>query len=148
MRVALKLIITGILVFSLNPALADPPVDAPSTGVIANPQEKTNLGGDCRGFSDLPHISHHVPGTMNVQVRTICKGMTVSANGILTRISISNSPQIVTRSSSERNNVTINLSMPCVWKPGQPDILYLVSGVHTAGDRLPQFTRNFKRLKC
>jgi hypothetical protein len=45
-----------------------------------------NFGVKCEGKSDLPHISRHKPGTVNVQTRTTCPGKGVEITSRLTRI--------------------------------------------------------------
>jgi hypothetical protein len=106
-----------------------------------------SFGVKCEGQSDLPHISRHKPGTVNVQTRTTCPGKGVEITSRLTRISTGENYS-VTRSNQGNGRTTINVSMVCVWKKGMKNIRYEISSVHRLSDGKIGYTFNYNYLKC
>jgi hypothetical protein len=106
-----------------------------------------NFGVKCEGQSDLPHISRHKPGTVNVQTRTTCPGKGVEITSRLTRISTGENYS-VTRSNQGNGRTTTNVSMVCVWKEGMKKIRYEISSVHRLSDGKIGYTFNYNYLKC
>ena len=90
------------------------------------------LGKDCYGKSDFPHVSSHVPGTVNVVTRTICPGKFVTVQGTLYR-----KGWFIFRHSrsvygSGTGKAQINVALPCTWKPGMKAVHYWFAGAHQA----------------
>jgi hypothetical protein len=55
-----------------------PHVDAPATAELASGAVGTDLlAPGCYGQTDRPHLSIHVPGSVNVVGRTVCSGFVV-----------------------------------------------------------------------
>ena len=106
-----------------------------------------NFGVKCEGQSDLPHISSHKPGTVNVQTRTTCPGKGVEITSRLTRI-LKGKNFSVTKSNQGTGRTTINASLKCIWKKGAKKIRYEVSSVHRLSDGQIGYTYNFAELDC
>ena len=138
------LIITNLLVTSLSSAAADPP---PAPVEI---QDRIVIEG-CRLSSEKPHISEHVPGTVNVTGRTICKGISAGrylrVTVTLTRMDGGNSAP-VTKSRTGSEAVTVNVAMPCIWTRNQSVINYTVVTVHKMSNGKSTTTRNKAAIKC
>lgn len=108
----------------------------PSTESIATNTKfkQTYLTGvrilwNCTGKTDYPHISRHVPGTVNVQATIKCPGKDVVVALSLTRISLQGR-KTLTRSKSGNGSLTLNAALPCSWKNGPP-FRYVASAVYT-----------------
>ena len=106
-----------------------------------------NFGVKCEGKSDLPHISRHKPGTVNVQTRTTCPGKGVEITSRLTRI-LKGKNFSVTKSNQGNGRTTVNVSLVCVWKKGMKKIRYEISSVHRLSDGQIGYTFNYNYLKC
>ena len=106
-----------------------------------------SFGVKCEGQSDLPHISRHKPGTVNVQTRTTCPGKGVEITSRLTRI-LKAENLSVTKSNQGNGRTTINVSMVCVWKKGMKKIRYEISSVHRLSDGKIGYTFNYNYLEC
>lgn len=106
-----------------------------------------NFGVKCEGKSDLPHISSHKPGTVNVQTRTTCPGKGVEITTRLTRV-YKGTKLSVTRSNQGIGRTTVNVSLTCIWKKGTKKIRYEVSSVHRLSDGRIGYTYNFQDLEC
>ena len=106
-----------------------------------------NFGVKCEGKSDLPHISSHKPGTVNVQTRTTCPGKGVEITSRLTRI-LKGESFSVTRSNQGNGRTTVNVSLVCVWKKGMKKIRYEISSVHRLSDGQIGYTFNYNYLNC
>lgn len=125
-------------------ALADPPpgyVDIQDRLVIEA----------CIHTSEKPHISKHVPGTVNVTGRTICKGISsgrsLRVTVTLTREDGGNTLPI-TKSSSGVGAVIVNVAMPCIWKRKQSLIKYTITTTHKMSNGKTGKTRNKAELEC
>ena len=144
MRNVSILIITNLLVTSLSSATADPP---PAPVEI---QDRILIEG-CRLSSEKPHISEHVPGTVNVTGRTICKGISAGrylrVTVTLTQMDGGNSAP-VTKSATGSEAVTVNVAMPCIWRRNQSIINYTVVNVHKMSNGKSITTRNKAAIKC
>ena len=101
----------------------------------------------CEGKSDLPHISRHKPGTVNVQARTRCPGKYVEITTRLTRVQPSGNIS-TTHSKHGTGLVTVNASLPCIWKKGKKKIKYEVASVHRLWDGQIGYTYNYNYLEC
>ncbi len=105
----------------------------------------------CTMTTEKPHYSKHVPGTVNVTARTICKGIsagrTLRITITLTRLDGGNTPPI-TKSISGSGSVVVNVAMPCKWSSRQPDVEYTVRTVHKMSNGKTGVTGNGALLKC
>jgi hypothetical protein len=106
-----------------------------------------DFGVQCEGKSDLPHISSHKPGTVNVQARTTCVGKGVEITSRLTRIYKGTSSS-VTKSNQGTGRTTVNVSMKCIWKKGTQKIRYEIYSVHRLSDGQIGYTQNYRELAC
>lgn len=132
-----------ILISPQNSALADPPVpiDVPDKLQIEL----------CYLSSEIPHLSGHVPGTMNVSGRTVCKGISgsrvLSVKVTLKREFGAKSKEI-TKSARGTGSVIVYVSMPCIWKKGQPSIKYEVLTFHKLSSGKTALTGKVEYLEC
>ena len=105
----------------------------------------------CTLKSETPHISGHVPGTVNVTARTICKGISAGRHLRLTitllRKDGGNTPPI-TKSFNGVGSVIGNVALPCIWVRKQAEIEYIVTTVHRMSNGKSGTTRNGAVLKC
>lgn len=127
--------------------MADPP---PLPDDLFNLELLKNLfsfGVQCVGKSDLPHISRHKPGTVNVEARTVCPGKGVEITSRLTRIYLGTKYSI-TKSNQGRGRTTVNVSLKCIWKKGMKKIKYEIRSVHRLSDGQIGYTYNYNYLKC
>lgn len=132
---------------SSNPSLADPP---PLPDDLMNLELLKNLfsfGVQCEGKSDLPHISRHKPGTVNVQARTVCPRKGVEITSRLTRIH-SGTKVEVTKSNQGKGKTTVNVSLKCIWKKGMKSIRYEIKSVHRLSDGQIGYTYNYAEIEC
>ena len=140
--------ITVILtLISTQNSLADPPPFGDNFKNKAILEASIFFNSPCEGKSDLPHISRHKPGTVNVQARTKCPGKLVEITSRLTRVSPSGNYS-VTRSKKNAGLATVNVSMPCIWKKGMKKIRYEVASVHRLSDGQIGYTYNYNYLEC
>lgn len=136
-----------LLLSSSQVSVAEPPPlpeDILKFGPLKN---LFNFGVKCEGKSDLPHISSHKPGTVNVQTRTTCPGKGVEITSRLTRI-LKGESFSVTRSNQGNGRTTVNVSLVCVWKKGMKKIRYEISSVHRLSDGQIGYTFNYNYLNC
>jgi hypothetical protein len=84
---------------------------------------------DCTGKTDYPHISKHVPGTVNVEATIKCPGREVTIVLSLTRITLKGNKTSF-KSKIGNSKMTINASLPCTWKKGIP-FRYVASAIYT-----------------
>lgn len=142
-KVSIK-IVAIILLTSQPSAIADPP---PAPVEI---RDRIVIEG-CRLSSEKPHISDHVPGTVNVTGRTVCKGISagryLKVTVTLTRMDGGNTAPI-TKSKTGRETVTVNVAMPCIWTSRQSLINYRVVTVHMMSNGKSVTTRNKAAIKC
>jgi hypothetical protein len=105
----------------------------------------------CKLSSEEPHISKHVPGTVNVTGRTTCKGLSAGRNlrvtVTLSRKDGGNTTPI-TKSSSGVGAVVVNVSMRCIWSRKQKEIEYIVKTIHKMSNGKTGITENGALLKC
>jgi hypothetical protein len=106
-----------------------------------------NFGVQCEGKSDLPHISTHKPGTVNVQARTQCPGKGVEITSRLTRI-LPTGNFSITKSNQGTGRTTVNVSLKCIWKKGAKKIRYEIYSVHRLSDGQIGYTQNYHDLAC
>lgn len=129
-------------------ALADPPVTIDPEKVVPNKlSQRINFLGVCYGRSDFPHLSSHVPGTVNAQAYTYCPGKGVTVTSTLTR-TYAGAESMITRSKKGVGRVSVNLSFKCLWKPGQPRIQYALRSTHKLSDGSTGQTERTEKLKC
>lgn len=140
--------ISIVLIFSSTQfSMAEPPPlpeDILNLGPFKN---LFNFGVKCEGKSDLPHISRHKPGTVNVQTRTTCPGKGVEITSRLTRI-LKGKNFSVTKSNQGNGRTTVNVSLVRVWKKGMKKIRYEISSVHRLSDGKIGYTFNYNYLEC
>lgn len=143
MRKFTTLLVAIIFLPSQSSALADPPN-------ISDFQDRLTIEG-CKLTSEAPHISTHIPGTVNVTGRTVCKGVSAGRNlqvtVTLTRKDGGNSIPI-TKSSRGVGSVVVNVAMPCIWSRKQSDIEYIVMTIHKLSNGKTVTTENGAFLKC
>lgn len=148
-RKTIKIIaISLVLLFSSAQFSAAEPPPLPEDILNLGPLKNLfNFGIKCEGQSDLPHISRHKPGTVNVQTRTTCPGKGVEITTRLTRV-YKGTRLSVTKSNQGLGRTTINVSLACIWKKGSKKIRYEVSSVHRLSDGRIGYTYNFEDLEC
>jgi hypothetical protein len=139
-----KILFPLVLALSLPEAIyAEPPVSN-------NFQDRLVIEG-CRLTSEEPHISKHVPGTVNVTGRTVCKGISAGRNIRVTVTLIredgGNTPPI-TISSLGSGTVVVNIAMPCIWKSKQSLIKYTIKTTHKMSNGKVGRTSNKAELAC
>lgn len=140
-----SLVISSLLTFlSQSSAIADPP-----PGPIEI-QDRIVVEG-CKLSSEKPHISEHVPGTVNVTGRTICKGISAGrylrVTVTLTRLDGGRTAPI-TKSRTGSEAITVNVAMPCVWTSNQTAIKYNVVTIHKMSNGKSITTKNKAAIKC
>jgi hypothetical protein len=149
LRKAIKAIALSLIlsIAHSTTSMAEPP-PLPEDLFNLGPLENLfNFGVRCEGKTDLPHISRHRPGTVNVQARTSCAGKGVEITSRLTRI-LGGESFSVTRSNQGKGRTTVNVSLLCVWKKGMKKIRYEISSVHRLSDGQIGYTFNYNYLKC
>lgn len=110
--------------------------------------EKLILGSECWGRSDYPHISTHVPRTVNVIAETVCPGGIVSVRTTLSRHGWLFFREAASGSKTGIGSVRINVALKCKWKSGEPLIGYMVESVHRDESGASGVTRLHRFLKC
>lgn len=134
---------TTLLVVPTYFATAEPP-----TGTDVKSRLRVEL---CDHTSEVPHFSEHVPGTMNVSGRTVCRGTSktwkVSVRVTLIRDDGGNTLPI-TKSSSGNGKAVVFISMPCTRKKNQAKVLYTVTTAHKVPTGQTYYTENEARLAC
>jgi hypothetical protein len=136
------------LVLLQGSAIADPPVNnSPEKGIPIKLSQRVNFFGVCFGRSDFPHLSSHVPGTVNAQAYTYCPGQWVTVNSTLTR-TYAGGETMITRSKKGLGRATVNLAFKCLWKPGQPRIQYALRSTHKLSDGSTGETERKEKLQC
>lgn len=132
-----------LLVIGQNPVFADPPIPLePSDRLIIEA---------CILTSEKPHISGHVPGTVNVTARTVCKGISAGRHLKITITLVrkdGGNTLPITKSSTGVGSVVGNIAMPCIWVRKQAEIEYIVTTVHRMSNGKSGTTRNGATLKC
>jgi hypothetical protein len=140
--------ISVVLLFSsVQVSVAEPPPlpeDILNLGPFKN---LFNFGVKCEGQSDLPHISRHKPGTVNVQTRTTCPGKGVEITSRFSRLS-GGTKMSITKSNQGTGQTTLNVSMKCIWKKGTKKIRYEISSVHRLSNGQIGYTYNYAELEC
>ena len=101
---------------------------------------------DCTGKTDYPHISKHVPGTVNVEATVKCPGREVSIDLTLTRITLKGTTS-VHRSVLGNSKMTINVAMKCTWKKGAP-YRYVASATYREAGGASAIHQTFADLEC
>jgi hypothetical protein len=101
---------------------------------------------DCTGKTDYPHISRHVPGTVNVQATIKCPGRDVTIVLSLTRVSLEGNKTSY-KSKIGNSKMTINAYLPCTWKKGVP-FRYIASAVYTEASGAHATHVVYKDLYC
>lgn len=140
MRKLTTILITLFILSAQGSAIADPPVPTDFNERIAFP-------GECYGRTDTPHLSMHVPGTVNVLARTYCPKTGVSINSRLVRIY----QGIEVEKTASKNGiglVTVSISMKCIWKKGNPEIKYRIYSTHRLSNSRSGETKQEASLKC
>ncbi|MEY4023612.1 MAG: hypothetical protein RLZ23_573 [Actinomycetota bacterium] len=140
--------ITIVLLFSsAQVSVAEPPPLPEDILKLGPLKYLFSFGVKCEGQSDLPHISRHKPGTVNVQARTSCPGKGVEITSRLTR-TYRGRKISVTKSNQGTGQTTLNVSMKCIWKKGTKKVRYEISSVHRLSDGQIGYTYNDAELEC
>jgi hypothetical protein len=110
--------------------------------------KKASFGISCDGRTDLPHISTHFPNSVNVTAVTECPNQEVYITTSISRHGWWIFPDSKSVSKKGFQKVTINVSLPCKWKRGDPPILCVVKSSHrdAAGASAP--TGRSEKLYC
>lgn len=140
MRKLTTILIALYFLSAQGSAIAEPPVPTDFNERIAFP-------GECYGRTDTPHLSMHVPGTVNVLARTYCPKTGVSINSRLVRIY----QGIEVEKTASKNGiglVTVSISMKCIWKKGNPEIKYRIYSTHRLSNGRRGETKQEASLKC
>jgi hypothetical protein len=140
MRKFTTILITIFFLSAQASAIAEPPVPTDLDERIAFP-------GECYGRTDTPHLSMHVPGTVNVLARTYCPKTGVSINSRLIRLY----QGIEVEKTANKNGiglVTVSISMKCIWKKGNPEIKYRIYSTHRLSNGRIGETKQEASLKC
>ena len=140
MRKFITALIALTILGSQTFAVADPPP-------AFDPTERFAFPGECYGRSDFPHISMHVPGTVNVVTRTYCPKTGVSISSRLVRTYSG----IEVEKNVSRNGVglvTLSISMKCVWKKGMPLVQYNIYSKHRLSNGNTGETTAESFIKC
>jgi hypothetical protein len=105
----------------------------------------------CILSSEIPHLSKHVPGTVNATARTVCKGISagrvLSIRMTLIREDGGNTPP-VTKSICGTGSIIGNVSMRCIWQPRDALLVYTIKTVHKLSNGKTRTTMNEATLKC
>jgi len=140
--------ITIVLLFSsAQVSVAEPPPLPEDILKLGPLKYLFSFGVKCEGQSDLPHISRHKPGTVNVQARTSCPGKGVEITSRLTR-TYRGRKISVTKSNQGTGQTTLNVSMKCIWKKGTKKVRYEISSVPRLSDGQIGYTYNDAELEC
>ena len=134
-------ILLSVLILSAQAsAIAEPPIPTDLNQRIAFP-------GECYGRSDTPHLSMHVPGTVNVLARTYCPKTGVTIRSRLVRIY----QGIEVEKIASKNGVglvTVSISMKCIWREGMPLIRYRIYSKHRLTNGRTGETTQSASIKC
>ena len=136
-----------LAISSSTASIAEPPPFPEDILKLVPFETLFNFGVKCEGKSDLPHISRHKPGTVNVQARTTCPSKGVEITSRLTR-TFKGEKFSVTKSNEGMGRATVYVSMQCVWKRGMRKIHYEVGSVHRLADGQVGYTYNYADLEC
>ena len=122
--------------------LATPSVLAPQPLLVMGP-----YGYTCYGQTDYPHNSGHVPGTANVEARTICPGTSVSVSTTLYRERWYGLENLGQQSNSGFGSAAVNVSWVC---SGSGTYTYDAYSTHTATgySNSPLYTSSTARFTC
>jgi hypothetical protein len=143
-------IVAGFVLIGIPVTLSSPTSSISTDGYSLQTRigEKVILGGECSGRSDYPHISSHIPRTVNVIAETFCPGREVSVRTTISRRGWLFLRETVSASKSGMSTVRINVAMKCKWKIGDPPIEYVVKSVHHEQTGASGATRLHRFLKC
>ena len=142
--IAISIVLT---LSSAQTSVAEPPPlpeDILNLGPLKN---LFNFAVKCEGKSDLPHISRHKPGTVNVQTRTTCPGKGVEITSRFSRI-YKGARMSITRSNQGVGQTSLNISMKCIWKKGTRKIRYEIGSVHRLSNGDVGYTYNYAEIEC
>jgi hypothetical protein len=126
-------------------------INALPNQVISPKYKVTYLKGvqimkDCTGKTDYPHLSKHVPGTVNVEATIKCPGREVTIDLTLIRKTLKGRKEIH-RSAIGNSKMTINVAMKCTWKRGVP-FRYIARAVYTEASGATAKHVVFRDLYC
>jgi hypothetical protein len=145
MRKSLPIAIALLLITSQSLSFAEPP---PPPGLDITDRIVIEA---CILSSEKPHLSAHVPGTMNVTGRTVCKGIS-AGRALQVRVTLyrkdGGNTRPITKSSRGTGTVVVNVSMPCIWVRNQSEIEYIVKTTHKLSNGKIRYTENEATLKC
>lgn len=147
MRKLNSVLVALMLAMTISPAKADPPVDTGNQNAIKPPNSKFFFSEICYGQTDYPHLSSHVPGTVNVTARTGCTSGTAYVKTTLTRKGPPSTKHVM-KQKQGKGHVTISVSMKCTWLMGDPEITYVAESLHVAASGARTYTKTTKDLKC
>lgn len=108
----------------------------------------THLGPECYGKSDYPHLSSHVPGTVNVVSRTVCPGRFVTVRVVLYRKGRLFLRHVSASFETGTGLAQTNASLVCTWKDGMKRVHYWFTATHQASGTYMGVTRGEVDLPC
>ena len=144
----LQVLISTLITPNVSAEIVRVPYGVDSNGIGNRTFEEANLGNGCGGRSDYPHISAHVPNTVNVTASTTCEGVQVSIETTLSRKGWFIFRESVTKKSSGFSKVSVNVSLPCKWRVGNPPIEYIVSSFHKEARGATATTAEHRFIRC
>jgi hypothetical protein len=142
-----KALIYSSLLISHSLISPSPSPVGSTENVVRVKSEKIKLDPGCTGRTDWPHISKHVPGTVNVTSQILCKGHFVILKVTLIRINLSGALTKVANSSG-RDKVTLNVSIPCTWRKGDKPFWYVVLANYSVDNGAHNYAQLQSEIKC
>jgi hypothetical protein len=148
-NLSISVIVLSLLIINV-PARAQTPESGFSTptGFDSGLGKKVKLDGDCFGRTDFPHISTHIPFTVNVHAVTHCPGQKVTVRTVLLRHSWWIFNEVQKMEKSGFGDVEVNVALPCKWKKGQPAIEYTAYSYHNDSVMEVAGTKVVKLINC
>lgn len=127
-------------------AHSEPPINEPVKSLPGSFNQKVYIGGDCWVVTNYPHISKHVPGTVNVTSTMSCPGKPITIETKLTRTK--NGIEFSKKDHKQGvGKLTINVAMPCIWLRG-PKITYKAQSWFTNGNGIIYTHSGIAKLQC
>jgi hypothetical protein len=130
----------------IAPAYAEPPINSPLKTIPGGLSKKVFISGECWVVTNFPHLSTHAPGRVNVTATIYCPRKPLSIETKLTRTAngLTSSRKSV---KSGVGKISVNVSMPCIWKSGAPNV-YKAQSWFTNGDGQIYTHSGISELKC
>lgn len=139
----MKLKVSTVVIFVLLIQFPSTAIHADSTDISviqASTQLKSwniPLSENCKGRVDRPHISRHVKGTVNVVLSINCPKQFLSITGVLFRDPVKVPADLKLGHVSGRNQVKLNLAVPCLTNEGASNHAYFITATFLATGHFP-----------